>query len=476
MTCVPSPRHPAGGPDRPAVPRRPVRVSRRGQHGFRDGRQLQRQRPAFRTGLPPRGAVTSSRCISTGPMSRTLTYRVSFAEPDADGRQPLAAARPDRRATRARTPPPASSCWQAGPARRPAGRDPAVGRADQRTAFYIDLSLLAHRQRGGRLTARARTCPDWRPGTRPRTASPAPPSTRSCCEVSHQHPLLRPGARIGVWAATKLATDAGGWRQINRAGHPMMWPIFWPDDTEFTNPANTRHPSEGRQHRGEVHRRAGRRARRGQRNRSDPQGYGAGRGPANCSPTCCSYIVGTPGRSTGSPPATAGPWPTTLPRRCCRWSRNRRCPPGSNRPPMRASAPVLPLRRAGLTIVRSRGTSPEVGAEVAHQGGDLRGQAPPGVRPVVHPIPPVLARGPGVPRQQMDVQVSHAVTDHGRVDVLGPGYVAQRPAGPGAPPAHPLRFGVGEVGQARCMPAWLHEQMPQVDRAASAARSVGGQV
>jgi len=24
------------------------------------------------------------------------------------------------------------------------------------------------------------------------------------------------------------ATDAGVWRQINRAGHPMMWPIFWP--------------------------------------------------------------------------------------------------------------------------------------------------------------------------------------------------------------------------------------------------------
>jgi hypothetical protein len=24
----------------------------------------------------------------------------------------------------------------------------------------------------------------------------------------------------------------------------MMWPIFWPDDTQFTNPANTRHPSE----------------------------------------------------------------------------------------------------------------------------------------------------------------------------------------------------------------------------------------
>ncbi len=24
----------------------------------------------------------------------------------------------------------------------------------------------------------------------------------------------------------------------------MMWPIFWPDDIEFNNPANTRHPSQ----------------------------------------------------------------------------------------------------------------------------------------------------------------------------------------------------------------------------------------
>ncbi len=44
-----------------------------------------------------------------------------------------------------------------------------------------------------------------------------------------------PGRPHRVWAATKLATDAGGWRQINRAGHPMMWPIFWPNDTGFSN-------------------------------------------------------------------------------------------------------------------------------------------------------------------------------------------------------------------------------------------------
>jgi hypothetical protein len=63
-------------------------------------------------------------------------------------------------------------------------------------------------------------------------------------EVSQQHPRLRGAARIGVWCVTKLATDAGDWRQINRAGHPMMWPIFWPNDTDFSHPANTRHPSE----------------------------------------------------------------------------------------------------------------------------------------------------------------------------------------------------------------------------------------
>jgi hypothetical protein len=46
------------------------------------------------------------------------------------------------------------------------------------------------------------------------------------------------------WAATKLATDAGGCRQINRAGHRMMCLIFWPGDVQFTNPQNTGHPSQ----------------------------------------------------------------------------------------------------------------------------------------------------------------------------------------------------------------------------------------
>ena len=97
-------------------------------------------------------------------------------------------------------------------------------------------------------------------------------------EVSHQHPQLRPGARTGVWCATKLATDAGGWRQINRAGHPMMWPIFWPNDTDFSNPANTRHPSEDVDAAAKYIGGAGRRRSGGQRDLRGPAGLRAGRG------------------------------------------------------------------------------------------------------------------------------------------------------------------------------------------------------
>ena len=107
--------------------------------------------------------------------------------------------------------------------------------------FYIDLSLLgivnAAVKNGTAVDLSA-----WRPDDAQNSFADTTVES-IVLEVSHQHPQLRPGARVGVWCATKLATDAGGWRQINRFGHPMMWPIFWPHDTDFSHPANTRHPS-----------------------------------------------------------------------------------------------------------------------------------------------------------------------------------------------------------------------------------------
>jgi len=171
----------------------------------------------------------------------TLTYRVSFAGPDAGGRQALRlhaltgqAAREDSAAGELLLEGRTGQTAAAGGIRLWAGRT-----AD---SFYIDLSLLAIIN-GAVASGTAPDLSKWRPENAANSFAGTFVDS-IVLEVSNQHPVLRPGARAGVWCATKLATDAGGWRQINRAGHPMMWPIFWPDDTDFTNPANTRHPSE----------------------------------------------------------------------------------------------------------------------------------------------------------------------------------------------------------------------------------------
>ena len=50
--------------------------------------------------------------------------------------------------------------------------------------------------------------------------------------------------RIGVWAVATLATDAGGWRSINRVGLPMLPPLFAQYNEDLGNRLNAGHPSE----------------------------------------------------------------------------------------------------------------------------------------------------------------------------------------------------------------------------------------
>ena len=219
-----------------------------------------------------------------------LTYRVSFGEGDAGGRQALQLhaltgdeAREDSAAgtlvLEGRTSEPASE----GDTRIWAGRI-----AD---SFYIDLSLL------GIVNAAVKngTAVDLA-GWRPEQAqnSFADTTVESIVlEVSHQHPQLQPGAHVGVWCATKLATDNGGWRQINRFGHPMMWPIFWPDDTDFSHPANTRHPSADFHDDGKYIGDLVAAVVAASGTSADPQGYGQ-TVARNLFPDVLSYVVGTP--------------------------------------------------------------------------------------------------------------------------------------------------------------------------------------
>ncbi|GAA3555837.1 hypothetical protein GCM10022197_08780 [Microlunatus spumicola] len=53
-----------------------------------------------------------------------------------------------------------------------------------------------------------------------------------------------PAGRIGVWAVATLATDAGGWRSINRIGLPMIHPLFAQYDEDLGDRLNAGVPSD----------------------------------------------------------------------------------------------------------------------------------------------------------------------------------------------------------------------------------------
>lgn len=50
--------------------------------------------------------------------------------------------------------------------------------------------------------------------------------------------------RIGVWAVSTLATDAGGWRSINRVGLPMIPPLFAQFNEDLGNRLNAGRPAD----------------------------------------------------------------------------------------------------------------------------------------------------------------------------------------------------------------------------------------
>jgi hypothetical protein len=225
-----------------------------------------------------------------GAALETLTYRVSFAAADAEGRQGLKLhmltgdqARDDTADGEL------VLAGRTGEAVGAGGTRLWTGRVAD--SFYIDLSLLAI-VNGAVAKGTAADLSGWNP-REARNSFAGTTVETIVLEVSHEHSLLRPGTRTGVWCATRLATDAGGWRQINRAGHPMMWPIFWPGDTDFTNPANIRHPSEdaaavGGLVAGQVAAVVG-----ASGTSADPEGYGRAVAEA-LFPDVLPYVVGTP--------------------------------------------------------------------------------------------------------------------------------------------------------------------------------------
>lgn len=56
--------------------------------------------------------------------------------------------------------------------------------------------------------------------------------------------LTKGERKVGVWAVSTLATDAGGWRPINRVGHPMIHPLFTQYNEDLGNRLNAGRPAD----------------------------------------------------------------------------------------------------------------------------------------------------------------------------------------------------------------------------------------
>lgn len=176
-----------------------------------------------------------------GASEEELTYRLTFEEPDGNEQQAYqlhvltgSDARDDSASGDLVLAGRTGQTAEAGIAKVWAGRiaDP----------FYIDLSLLGI-VNGAVRSGTALDLSGWDPGAAQNSFTNTTVDS-IVLEVSHSQPELSPGTAVAVWCATKLSEGDGDWTQINRFGRPMLWPIFWPNDVNFTHPANTRRPSK----------------------------------------------------------------------------------------------------------------------------------------------------------------------------------------------------------------------------------------
>jgi hypothetical protein len=99
--------------------------------------------------------------------------------------------------------------------------------------------------------------------------------------------------RIGVWAVATLATDAGGWRSINRVGLPMIHPLFTQFNEDLGNRLNAGRPADDFATYGEVVGRAIAGVVAANGTSQDPSGYGV-KVAHRFFPNILPYVVGTP--------------------------------------------------------------------------------------------------------------------------------------------------------------------------------------
>jgi hypothetical protein len=99
--------------------------------------------------------------------------------------------------------------------------------------------------------------------------------------------------RVGIWALSSLATDAGGWRPINRVGLPMIHPLFTQFDEDLGNRLNGGRPADDLLTHGKTVARAIAQVVAAYGTAEDPAAYGELVAHLFC-PNLLPYEIGTP--------------------------------------------------------------------------------------------------------------------------------------------------------------------------------------
>ena len=180
-----------------------------------------------------------------GDAVEDLTYRLTFDERDAHGKQRYVVRRITGRGRGRSAMRPAPSSRREPPA-RPSPRRPVCASGRAKPATRSGSSPMCCTRSAMRFrTARPWTCPD---GIQANAKNLFAGHTVYSIVLEVPDGELLAGAdgnrRIGVWAVSTLATDAGGWRSINRVGLPMIHPLFTQYNEDLGNRLNAGRPAD----------------------------------------------------------------------------------------------------------------------------------------------------------------------------------------------------------------------------------------
>lgn len=227
-----------------------------------------------------------------GDAVEELTYRITFEERDAAGKQ--------RFALRKITGPEAADPRAAGTVIAQGSTNETVKASGVRIwtgrvhdPFWIEpdvLHAVGHAFQDGAVIDLS----GWDPGKAKNLfAGHSVYSIVLEIDDSELLPGIGHNGRIGVWAVTSLATDAGGWGQINRVGLPMIHPLFTQYNEELGNRLNAGRPADDFSTHGETIIEAIAGVVRANGTAEDPRAY-AERAAHRFLPNILPYTVGTP--------------------------------------------------------------------------------------------------------------------------------------------------------------------------------------